>query len=304
MIVRCVRLQEGKVEWEWHKLPGLRIRDYAPVVAGGLIFLTTNPVKDFHTILEEHQRMLIQRTGWTGKDLRYIPGSDEDVAREQEFIVKFLTEHPEERTFHVFRVSDGSEPFVAPILYTGGLHNPPTPPCVNRESGEIFVQLRSAYGTWDGGGEVRPLICFGKLDPGTGKVTLIGHSYASKEPDRPPGAKDTPWGTFAYIGDETQALSCAPGLLLSNHQGNLGLLELATGKLSSAFGKRDSYGGFYGPAAFGWEDKGGLEKAAAANQPYGVVNEWHGPARAIASVADGRVFYHTGAQVLCFETEK
>jgi hypothetical protein len=47
-----------------------------------------------------------------------------------------------------------------------------------------------------------------------------------------------------------------------------------------------------------------LEKAESANQPYGVVNEWHGPARAIASVADGRVFYHTGAQVLCFEAEK
>jgi hypothetical protein len=134
------------LKWQSHKLPGLSVRDYAPVVALGLIFLTSNPVKDFHTILEEHQRMLVQRSGWSGKDPRYIPGSDEDVAREQEFIVKFLTAHPEERTFHVFRVSDGSEPFVAPILYTGGLHNPPTPPCVNRESGEIFVKLRSAYG--------------------------------------------------------------------------------------------------------------------------------------------------------------
>jgi len=304
MVVRCLDVQDGKVQWESPKLPGLSVRDYAPVVAGDLVFLTTNPVKDFHAILEEHQRMLVERTGWSGKDQRYIPGTADDVSREQEFIAEYLKAHREEQTFHVFRVSDGSVPFIAPILYTGGLHNPPTPPCVNRATGEIFVQLRSAYGTWDGGGEVRPSTCFGKLDPKTGKVALLTHSYPSKEPDRPPGAKDTPWGTFAYIGDETQALSCAPGLLLSNHQGNLGHLELATGKLSSAFGKRDSYGGFYGPAAFGWEDKGGLEKAAAANQPYGVVNEWHGPARSIASVAGGRVYYHTGAQVLCFEPEK
>ena len=301
MIVRCLRLEDGTVLWKSRKLPGLSLRDYAPVIAHGLVFLMTNPVKDFHTVLDEHQRMLVERTGWSGKEQRYIPGMSEDVAKEQEFIVDFLRGHPDEQTFHVLRVSDGAEPWVAPVLYTGGLHNPPTPPCVNRETGEVFVQLRSAYGTWDGGGEVRPFTCFGKLDVKTGRVELIGHGYPAKEPDRPPGAKDTPWGAFAYIGDETQALSCAAGLLFSNHQGSLGMLDLATGKLATFFGKRDSYGGFYGPAAFGWENQGGLEKAAAANQPYGVVNEWHGPARAVASVSGNRVFYHTGAQVLCFE---
>jgi hypothetical protein len=304
MIVRCLRVEDGALLWESSKLPGLSIRDYAPVIAKDLIFLTTNPVKDFHTLLDQHQRMLVERTGWTAKEQRYIPGTAQDVEGEQDFIVKFLTEHPEERSFHTLRMSDGREAFTAPVLYTGGLHDPPTPPCVNRVTGEIFVQLRSAYGTWDGGGEVRPFTCFGKLDVKTGRVELIGHSYASKEPDRPPGAKDTPWGGFAYIGDETQALSCAPGLLFSNHQGTLGVLELGSGKLRRLFGKRDSYAGYYGPAAFGWENQGGLEKAALANQPYGVVNEWHGPARAIASVADGRVFYHTGAQVLCFEEER
>jgi outer membrane protein assembly factor BamB len=301
MHVRCCGVNDGKLLWISPQLAGLTLRDYAPLIVGDLAVVTASPVKDFHTILGQHQEMLLKRTGFTGKDPRYIAGSDDDVRAEQDFIVAFLREHPDEQTFHAFRVSDGTEPWIAPILYTGGLHNPPSPPCMNRETGEVFVQLRSAYGTWDGGGEVRPLTCFGKLDVETGRVALIGHGYASSEPARPPGAKDMPWGAFAYIGDETQTLSCAPGRLFSNHQGSLGMLDLATGKVTNLFGKRDSYGGFYGAANFGWEDKGGYENARAAGQPYALVNEWHGPARSIASVADGRVYFHTGSQVLCLE---
>ena len=304
MHVYCVRVSDGVLLWKSRKLPGLSVRDYAPLIIGDLAIVTTNTVKDFHTILDEHQRMLVERTGFAGGDPRYIPGGADDVRAEQDGIVRFLQTHPEEQTFHAFRVSDGSVPWIAPILYTGGLHNPPTPPCVNRETGEVFVQLRSAYGTWDGGGEVRPLTCFGRLDLSTGRVSLIEHSYPAKDAGRPPGAKDMPWAAFAYIGDETQALSCAPGRLFSNHQGSVGMLDLQTGRVASLFGKRDSYGGFYGPANFGWENQGGVERAAAAGQPYGLVNEWHGPARGIASVAAGRVYFSTGSQVLCFEAEE
>jgi hypothetical protein len=299
MHLYCASVANGAVRWKSRKLPGLSLRDYAPVIVGELVFVTTNPVKDFHTILTQHQEMLIARTGFTGKDTRYIPGTAEDVRAEQDAIETFLRAHPDEQTFHALRMGDGAEPWIAPILYTGGLHNPPTLPCVDRATGELFVQLRSAYGSWDGGGEVRPLTCFGRLDPATGRVTLVEHSYRSNEPGRPAGAKDVPWGTFAYIGDETQALSCAPGRLFSNHQGNLGMLDLVTGRVTNLFGRRDSYGGFYGAANFGWEDKGGLEKAAAAGQPFGLVNEWHGPARAIASVANGRIYYNVGSQILC-----
>jgi outer membrane protein assembly factor BamB len=296
----CLAAQNGREIWKSRKLPGLSARDYAPVIAGGIALVTTNPAKDFHATLGEHEQMLVRRSGFTGKDQRYIPGTEEDVRAEQDFIVKFLSEHPSEQTFFAFRIEDGKEPWVAPVLYTGGLHDPPSPPCVNRQAGEVFVQLRSAYGTWDGGGEVRSYTCFGRLDLKTGRVALIGHTYASKEADRPSGAKDMPWMTFNYIGDETQTLSCAPGRLFSNHQGFLGALDLATGRTASLFGKRDTYGGYYGAGQWGWENQGGIEKARAAGQPYGILNEWHGPARSIATVADGRVYYHTGAQVLCF----
>lgn len=301
MHVYCLEVKSGRKLWRSRKLAGLTVRDYAPVIVDGRVLVTTSPVKDFHTILGQHQEMLVRRTGFTGPDPRYIPGTPEDVRREQDFIVKFLKAHPEEQTFYAFGLADGREPWVAPILYTGGLHNPLTPPCWNRQTGEVFTQLRSAYGTWDGGGEVRPFTCFGKLDLETGRVELLEHGYPSKESGRPPGAKDMPWMTFNYIGDETQTLSCAPGLLLCTHQGSLGSLDLKTRLTASLYGKRDTYGGFYGPGNFGWENQGGYDKAKDAGQPFGLVNEWHGPARAIMSVAGNRVYFPVGSQVLCLE---
>jgi hypothetical protein len=303
MHVYCCQTNNGRLVWKSAKLPGLSLRDYAPVICSGLVFVTSNPVKDFHTVLGENEQMLVRRTGFQGKDARFIDGGDDDLAREQDFIIEFLRTHPSEKCFHAMRFDDGTEPWVAPILYTGGCHNPLTPPCFNPHTGEVFVQVRSAYGVWDGGGEVRSFTGFGKLDVRTGRVSLLRHGHPSKDPNRPPGAPDCPWSSFNYIGDETQTLSCAPGLLFSNHQGFLGTMDLASGRLRSVWGQRDTYAGFFGPAKWGWENAGGPEKAAAEGEVYALINEWHGPARSIASVAGGRVFYHSGSQVLCLEPE-
>jgi outer membrane protein assembly factor BamB len=291
MHVYCLDVKEGKPAWTSRKLPGLSFRDYFPVIVDGLV----------HAVLGEHDNLLIGRTGVTGQEKRYIPGTPEDVKKEQDAILEYLKANPHDQTFHALRVEDGEEPWGAPILYTAGLHDPPSPPCVNLKTGEVFVLVRSAYGVWDGGGEVRPYTGVGRLDLKTGRVALVEHGHKSKEPGRPAGAKDMPWASFNTIGDETQALSCSPDVLLCTHQGFLGSMRFADGQCRSLFGKRDSYGGFYGPAAFGWEDQGGIEKARKAGQPYGLVNEWHGPARGIVSTAGRFVYYPTGSQVICLE---
>gem|GEM_PF-4482299 len=51
--------------------------------------------------------------------------------------------------------------------------------------------------------------------------------------------------------------------------------------------------GLYGPHLWGCENRGGPAKAAAA------INEWHGPACSILSVAAGRVYFHSGNQIVC-----
>jgi hypothetical protein len=302
MRVYCLDIREGTLLWRSRKLAGLSVRDYAPVIVRGLALVTTNPVKDFHATLDHHQQLLLDRTGFTGVDDRYIPATPDDIRAEQDFIVRFLQTHPEEQTFYAFDLNNGLEPWIAPVLYVGGLHNPPSPPCVNPTTGDVFVQLRSAYGVWDGGGEVRAYTSVGQLDLATGRVHLIEHGHPSKDPGRPAGQKDMPWMTFNLIGDETQSLACSPDRLFSIHQGFIGSMNFETGLTASLHGKRDTYGGFYGPGTFGWESDGGLDRARAAGQPFGIVNEWHGPARALVSVADNRVFFHVGSQVLCLES--
>lgn len=301
MHVYCLRAADGQLLWKSRKLPGLSLRDYAPVIVGGLALVTSNPVKDFHTIMGEHQNFLLRRTGFKGPDDRYLPGTAHDVEAEQDAIVDFLRAHPEEQTFFAFRTDDGTEPWVAPVLYTGGLHNPMSPPCYNPTTGEIFTFVRSAYGIWDGGGEVRPYTGVGKLNPATGRVALVNHGHPSSEPGRPPGSKDMPWMTFNTIGDETQTLASSPDTLLSIHQGFIGSMNLLTRQTASLYGKRDTYGGFYGPGHFGWEHQSGPARAQAAGQPFGIVNEWHGPARALVSVSGNRVVFPVGAQVICLE---
>jgi outer membrane protein assembly factor BamB len=301
MHLYCLEVKSGKQLWKSRKMQGLSVRDHFPVIHQGIAMVTTNPVKDFHTILGQNQEMLVKRTGFTGKDDRYIPGTPEDVRQEQDAIVEFLKANPSEQVFYAFNVANGKEPWIAPLLYTGGLHNPLTPPCVNRATGDVFVYVRSAYGVWDGGGEVRPYTGVGRLDMQTGRVELIEHRHRPKEPGRPAGSRDIPFASFNTIGDETQTLSCSPEYLFSNHQGTLGSMSFQTGLTESKWGKRDTYGGFYGPGNFGWENQGGYEKARQAGQPYGLVNEWHGPARAIASVVGRHVYYPVGSQVLCLE---
>lgn len=59
MHVYCLTTEEGTLEWKSPKLYGLSLRDYFPVIVEGLVLVTTNPVKDFHTILDQNQRMFL-----------------------------------------------------------------------------------------------------------------------------------------------------------------------------------------------------------------------------------------------------
>jgi hypothetical protein len=126
-------------------MQGLSVRDYFPVIVGGLAIYTTNPVRGFHETLTKHERMLLDRAASAVEDDRYIPATPESVAAEQQFIIDYLERNREEQTFYAFRVADGTEPWTAPILYTGGLHNPLTPPCYNPHTLEAYVFKLARY---------------------------------------------------------------------------------------------------------------------------------------------------------------
>ena len=83
----CFHIESGRLRWKSRKMHGLSVRDYFPVIVGGLAIYTTNPVRGFHETLTKHERMLLDRAASAVEDDRYIPATPESVAAEQQFII-------------------------------------------------------------------------------------------------------------------------------------------------------------------------------------------------------------------------
>ncbi|MBN2131676.1 MAG: hypothetical protein JW741_19410, partial [Sedimentisphaerales bacterium] len=205
---------------------------------------------------------------------------------EQDAVVAYLREHPYDQCFYALDLENGTEPWIAPVFYTAGLHNPPTPPAFHPETGALYTFCRSALTYYVRG--VRRYNALGRIDRETGRLDF---TWPERDDERS-------WYAFPMIGDETQALSLMGETLVGNHQGMLGGLDLETGRAFAIWAGRDTYGGIFGPGAV----EGGFDRARAlAQEGYltGMPNEWHGPDRSICAVAAGRLFWVVGSQVVC-----
>ncbi len=296
MHVYCLS-PDGRLLWRSPKLAGLSLRDQGPTIWRGLAVVRTNPADSFHTVLDRNGVLLkqIQQSIPTEPEDEVLMDKWGDLimrptARrrqaEQDGIVRYLREHPYDRCFYAFDLQDGVEPWIAPVLYTGGLHNPPTPPAFNPETGELFTFARSAMTYYLRG--VRRYNVLGRINRETGRFDFY---WPSSDQDRN-------WYAFPMIGDETQSLSFMGSILVGNHQGMLAGLNLDTMDVATIWDGRDSYGGIFGPATV----EGGFERARdLAMQGYlvGVPNEWHGPDRSICAISQGRMFWVVGSQVVC-----
>jgi outer membrane protein assembly factor BamB len=288
----------GTLLWRSKKLHGLSLRDHAPTIWKGLSIVRTNPADGFHTVLDRNGGLLnrVQQGIPIGPEDKVLFDNWGDVMMketpdrrkaEQEAVVKYLKENPHDRTFYALRLEDGREPWVSQVLYTGGLHNPPTPPTFHPKTGELYVYYRTALTNYLRG--VRRYSALGRLNRETG---LIDFSYPEFEHPK------QDWYGFPMIGDETQSLSLMDNLLLGTHQGELARLDLETMRVTHIWRGRDTYGGIFGPAAVrdGFE---GAREFAAKGYLTGMPNEWHGPDRSILAIAEGRMFWVVGSQVVC-----
>jgi hypothetical protein len=288
----------GKILWKSNLLQGLSLRDEAPTIWKGMAIVRTSPADGFHEVMNRNQDFMakVQKAIPLGPQdkvindkyaayiLRYTP---ERHKVEQEAVVKYLRENPHDQTFHAFKLEDGSEPWIAPIFYTCGLHNPPTAPTFNPKTGECYTYYRTCLTNFSRG--VRPFTGVGRIDPATGLVENLWHAQGDE-----PG-----WSDFASIGDETQSLSLMGEILLSTHQGTIGGLHPVTRKWFPIFNGRDTYGGIFGPGALpgGWE---GEKKFQRDGYLVNMCNEWHGPDRSILAIAARRLFWVVGSQVVCW----
>lgn len=289
----------GQLLWRSPKLGGLSLRDHAPTIWMGLAIVRTNPANSFHHAAGENPAVLTQAQ----KALPMLPEDKVIFDRwgsfamrltarrldaEQRAVLGFLARTPAERTFYAFNLADGKEPWVAPVLYTAGLHNTPSPPTFNPHTGELYTWVPTALSNYSAG-VPGGAIAVGRLDRRSGRPEILWHTNG----DRLGWAFD-----FAAPADESQSLSLMRNTLLNTHQGIIGGMDLSTLKWHHVYIARDTYGGIFGPAALpgGFE---GAEKAHADGVLGLMSNEWHGPDRAVVSIAEGRIFWMAGSQVVC-----
>jgi outer membrane protein assembly factor BamB len=298
MHVYCLG-QEGKLLWKSAMLGGLSLRDHAPTLWKDLAIVTTNPARDFHSTPGESPAILtaVQKSlpmepddkvifdKWGSYTMKLTPRR---LAAEQQAVREYLAENRPERTFYALDLKDGSEPWIAPILYTGGLHNPPTPPTFDPKTGELYVWTPTALSNYSAG-VPGGAIAVAKLDRDSGLTQILWHTNGDK----------LGWAfDFAAPADEAQALSLMGSFLLNTHQGIIGGMDRRTLKWHHIYIARDTYGGIFGAALVPGSFKG-AEQAHAQGQLTLMPNEWHGPDRGIASIGYGRIFWVTGSQVVC-----
>jgi len=298
MHVTCLS-PAGKLLWKSKKLAGLSLRDQGATIWRGLAIVRTNPADGFHTVLGRNGEVLkrIQQAipkadgdkvlldKWN--DLMMHPTPRRRKA-EQDGIVRYLRENPHDRTFYALDLKDGSEPWIAPVFYTAGLHNPPTPPTFHPKTGRLYTFCRSALSYYLRG--VRRYNALAAIRRADGRADF---HYPEQRHDA-----GRAWYGMPMIGDETQALSLMGERLVDTHQGDIGSLDLKTEKASRIWVGRDSYGGIFGPSTV----PGGFQGAKdLARKGYltGMPNEWHGPDRSIVAIAEGRIFWVVGSQVVC-----
>ncbi len=295
MHVYCLS-PEGRLLWKTPKLPGLSLRDYGPTIWNGLVIVGAAPADAFHTVLGRDGELLeaLQRAlpvtsvdtilldKWG--DLLLSPRPERRKA-ENRGVVEYLKKHPYDQSFFAFSLSDGTQPWIAPVFYRGGLHNVPGPPTFNPETGALYVLSRSALTHYVRG--VRRYSCLVRIDRATGLPDWVW-----------PESDEKNWRLFPMIPDETQALGMMHHRIIGTHQGVIGALDPDSGEVTPIAPKRDTYAGIFGPGAL----PGKFEEAKKlAQEGYltGMPNEWHGPARGIVSVSDGRMFWIAGSQVVC-----
>ncbi|MGC8834850.1 MAG: PQQ-binding-like beta-propeller repeat protein, partial [Armatimonadota bacterium] len=282
MAVRCFDVRTGDLVWTSARLVGQTARDYYPVLAKvgnkEVVVVRTNPVVKFSDRLARDRHMLCASAGvddssWQSLDAWIespgAVGTPDLWQRERKAVLGYLEQNRDARTFFVLDARTGAQLPHPPILWAAGCQGVGAPPVVLPD-GRLLVFYRSVYGNWNLG--VAPFISLGLLDLASNSIQPLRHAHGSQPP----------WNTFWGTADESQNLVAAPGRVLVVHQGTLSLFDLESGRLSTVWGERDTFGGF-------------------RHLPW-ARNEWHGPARGGAAVSGGCIYWITGSRVLCIES--
>lgn len=264
----------GTILWQT-QLQGQSGSDRWPVVLNDTVIFRTMPLRYFHDLLR------------TGDDVMDAAGqrsadwsADWSAVRQQ--ITKHLADNPSDQTFFALDAATGQSRGIAPVLYTFGNNDGPSPPVVY--NGALYLPYRARHGIQtDSAAGVHVTTRYdaelGVMDPTSLDITGLS------TPD-----------TFAYqfrlTSDEPAVLSAVGNLLLVDNWDRLGGIRLTDGALVGvAQAALDS------PCYRGLTPNDNL-------MPFYESCPWPGPevgeghARAGAVAAEGRLFWRVGASGL------
>lgn len=229
MRVYAVDFDSGRLLWRSAKLPGATFRGYHPVVApDGAVLVTSAPVMSQDMIAPLLQDMVREIFG-DYASWRHTPEENarlrarnfkqlaqpETYPRQLEYLRQRLSKEPAYQTFFVLDPADGSQRFVAPVVYAESMNGTAAPPVVTPD-GRVIVKyqvlLRSRYEHYS------PFLNVGYLDTRTGHITPL------MDQSRTYGWHDS----LLLIHDEQSQLCVAGRVLINTHQDNVNALDLDT----------------------------------------------------------------------------
>jgi hypothetical protein len=205
--------RDGSLRWR-AQLQGQSSSDRWPVVAGDTAFFRTMPVRFFHDLIHDGDEVLDSAGA-----LRPDPRAD--WAAVQPKIVGYLRTHPADQTLFALDITNGRSRGVAPVLYTFGTNDPPTPPVVI--GGSPVLAYRARHGIQNDSGVAVHVTSrydaeLGHLNPNSLDIAAV--------------ASSTPFAyQFRLTSDEPAVLSAAGDMLLVDNWERLGGVDLKTGAL-------------------------------------------------------------------------
>ncbi|MCL5784890.1 MAG: PQQ-binding-like beta-propeller repeat protein, partial [Patescibacteria group bacterium] len=242
----------GTKVWESNQMAGQTMRGYFPVVTNSLVIFRTAPDDSPSDFLWDEERLLANVAGCTDYPKQQVArntiacfdpnATASDSAayqKEDQAIRSYLSGagfgtvagRPQYESFYALKKSDGTKPYIAPVLWTSGSDTPGVPPVIT-SNGDLLVKYRSYYSNYDDLATAYIMGTFGKMDQNTGSITILNKGASD------PGAYST---NIFMIDDETIALSTAGNKLYTNGWFGMGSMDLTTGNGEGIIGARDGY---------------------------------------------------------------
>lgn len=211
---RALDAATGAVVWST-QIEGQSGADRWPVILGDTVFLRTQPVHFFHTLLHDGDDVMD-----SAGEVRADWAEDWEAVRPR--ILEHLTSQPTRQTLFALELATGASRGVAPVLYVYGNNDAPAPPAVWQSA--LYLPYRARHGIATDGGSVHVSTRYdgelGRLDPNTLDVTGL------TSPD--------PY-TYQWraTSDEPATVTVAGDRLLVDNWERLGAISLVDGRMTA-----------------------------------------------------------------------